>query len=894
MSVRSIFVSKLRLSSTNDIVYHGRRYNFSFHNRHRLDLRKVFSEDKIKQNVQQLVNIFKNCWNVPRPWFHYAGYLSETDKHHYRKNCTTLQTRVCKILNVEDLDVINDDFEMFLAWCWLAACYTLPRTAFFLEGFPLLLFAGLKDELVNQLYQMMRKCVSDGVMFRHTPVLVIRLLTTIIADRMSTDEVPRKWKSIKSSVITEFFQCIDLSQRLDYSCKKFVRQKLDRLEFLVQTRSSKKKDYIDKVINILRHSNGFTQLQNIQRLDRICYAFDGEVNVTGIIKDQLIKIQFGGNGRFNNTSIFSNHTLPLSFHPAIVKNAKNMNRYWETIVSFYISDDILESKWFDGVAVDWVARTLFDILTCGMIKTAVATCVMACSSQLQPKHQDWLLIWILCNISWDTIKQIISANSIVLPRGHQCEAYQYTTISNYCKAVMFRKDQSEKMDLDQVTGILNSNIDNLFSLFWYYFLRDMYGSQQLQLVEPKISQQQKVEKFWASPQKQQRLYIEADVVDSDVVVSSKQQEQTDEKKDEEETGDSSDEEETDESDSQSDESDSQSDEEETDDPIDMDITGAPSEVAFSVAASVAMTTVSMRLNISDLNNIFESPVYHDIDPSKSTNHMVATQQIQMPKMTKQRESTLGEPNTFNLLTTHKYMVDINTHYQPNIRSTMYIQSHTICWHHDQFYHSFTQQPINALLGNADKIAYWDKESQGVVSIEGVYGSFKDYVIAIGNKHQSYQLILDPICNLTGDDGKLKTCKDVLKVCYKNGCNLFEETFPILDVAKHKRINMIAEVWCLSAIPAKVAAEQAGKFLLVDFSNNEPISMKQQELPTERAITSKLVLLQECQVMLFVCCFFCFFCARIISQICARILFFLLLFLFFLFFNRNFKICNKEL
>ena len=208
MSAHSIFVSKLRLSSTNDIVYHGRRYNFSFHKKHRLDLRKVFSEDKIKQNIRQLVNIFKQCWDVTGPWFQYAGYLSQTDKHHYRKNCTTLQTRVCKIMNVQDLDVISDDLEMFVGWCWLVACYTLPTTTFFLDEFPLLLFAGLKAELVNELYQIMRKCVVDGVMFRHTPVLAIRLLTTIIADRMSTDEDPRKWKSIKSSVITQFFNVL--------------------------------------------------------------------------------------------------------------------------------------------------------------------------------------------------------------------------------------------------------------------------------------------------------------------------------------------------------------------------------------------------------------------------------------------------------------------------------------------------------------------------------------------------------------------------------------------------------------------------------------------------------------------------------------------------------------
>lgn len=110
-------VSRLRLSSTNDIVYHGRRYNFSFYKKHRLDLRKVFSEDKIQQQLQQLVNIFTNCWDVQRPWSQYAGYLYETDKHHYRKNCTTLQTSVIKILNVEDLHVISDDLEMFLGWC---------------------------------------------------------------------------------------------------------------------------------------------------------------------------------------------------------------------------------------------------------------------------------------------------------------------------------------------------------------------------------------------------------------------------------------------------------------------------------------------------------------------------------------------------------------------------------------------------------------------------------------------------------------------------------------------------------------------------------------------------------------------------------------------------------
>ena len=757
---------------------------------------------------------------------------------------------------------------MFVGWCWLAACYTLSDRVFFLDEFPLLLMAGVNADAVNQLCQMMRKCVSDRVMFRKRPILLIRLLTSIVADRMNVVGTPRKWKTIKTSVVTQLFQCIDLSQRLDYSCKKFVREKLNVLEFLVQTRSIKKKDYIDKVINILRQSQGLTQLQNIRQLDRICYAFDDKVDVTGVIKDQLIKIQFGGNGRMNDTRIFLDHILPLSYHRAIVHKVKSMNQYWETYVSFYISDEILQSKWFDGVAIDWVARVLFDIITCPMIKTAVLTCVLACTSQLKIKHQNWLLIWIFCNISSDTIKEIIQKHSIVLPRGLQHEAYQYTTISNYCKAVMFRKDQSEKIDLDQVTGILNSNIDHPFILLWHHFLRDMYGAE-FRVNQPQISQQEQGRKFWASPTAEQRFYIEA-VVDADVAVSSKQEEQTDEKKDEE-TGAPS---ETDEeSDSQS-ETDEEETDEEKDDPINMDITGAPSEVAFSVAASVAMTTVSMRLNMSDLNNIFESAVYHDIDPSKSTNYMVATQQIQMPKINKQRESTLGEPNTFNLLTTHKYMVDINTHYQPNVRSSIYVKSHTVCWHHHQFYHNFSQQPENALLGNANKIAYFDKESQGVVSIEGVYASWEDYVIAIGNKHQPYQLILDPICNFTGKDGKLKTCKDVLKVCYENGCNLFEETFPILDIPKHKRINLIAEVWCLSSIPAKVAAEQAGNFLLVTDKN--PISMKQQELPTERVVTSKLVLLQECQVRFFLCKDNCKNLCKDIVCICL---------------NRNIKICN---
>ncbi|MGB1097302.1 MAG: hypothetical protein ACPG2Y_01745 [Acholeplasmataceae bacterium] len=304
-------------------------------------------------------------------------------------------------------------------------------------------------------------------------------------------------------------------------------------------------------------------------------------------------------------------------------------------------------------------------------------------------------------------------------------------------------------------------------------------------------------------------------------------------------------------------------------------------VAFSVAASQAGTTISMiefqRMIAKDPGESFAAK-YYDVDPSSQTNHLTTTIELKPTPIKHPRQALIHDYAVcLDLQGIHNYMLQPNINFMPHPFAMTYANSHKVCWLHDQYFYHFAQRPWNGQLQLVNKESYWDTEVGGAVSVRGIYPSWKDYVIAAGNKHQPCMLSLDPIGNYDGQDEKCNNYKKVLKTCYEDGCRIVDESFPPLDhLSKHERIGLGCEVWTVAAFHATNVTIHGMQMLIGD--DKQAIVMNQHESPIARAFSSKIVMYQECIVKCFVQG-----CARIYTEIFNLFVFFFL----FVVFSQNF-------
>ena len=303
---QSQFVESYRLRKTDDKharVYFGYKYNWSLMKKECLDLEEIFSGAKMGRESSLITQTIEDIVGDPGAvWADLVDYFWQTKEiNKYESLCHEINRDIEKMLHVQQLQLTDINLEMFVAWCWYCMASRRSGGNFIFSNYPLLFFVSLTADTIECFWKLMQKCVFKDVVYGRPPFHLVRLVATVVADR-SKFGFAIKWKSIKSSIITQVLQSFDLLQKYDWKCTEFIKNHIDTLN-LFRTNDNKKKQYIENVVAILKESKGLKKCKHIPKIKPAFYTFDGKFN--GDPRD-VCTINFGNSNSLNAIDAIEN------------------------------------------------------------------------------------------------------------------------------------------------------------------------------------------------------------------------------------------------------------------------------------------------------------------------------------------------------------------------------------------------------------------------------------------------------------------------------------------------------------------------------------------------------------------------------------------------------------